>query len=161
MNLAENIIALARQRKIQLGLAESCTGGMIASALTDIPGASAVFGLGLVTYANAAKQRYLSVPEAMIMEHGAVSEQVAAAMVMGLLVANPAIDLGLAVTGIAGPDGGSTDKPVGLVYFGWQLRGNAAMIEKRIFTGNRAAIRAAARDYGLGLLHTELQSDKF
>lgn len=157
MNLAENIIALARQRKIQLGLAESCTGGMIASALTDIPRASTVFGLGLVTYANTAKQQYLSVPEAIIIEYGAVSEAVAAAMVAGLLAANPAIELGLAVTGIAGPDGGSSAKPVGLVYFARQRRGQRAIIEKQIFTGNRADIRAAARDYGLGLLQAELQ----
>lgn len=137
------------QRLQQLGwmlvTAESCTGGLIASACTDLAGSSAWFERGFVTYSNAAKTDLLGVDAALIERFGAVSEPVARAMAQGALLRSPA-QISVAVTGIAGPSGGSTEKPVGTVWFGWSLRGpNGALhtdAEVRRFDGDRAAVRA-------------------
>ena len=112
---AARLIDLLRERKLRLATAESCTGGLIAAVLTEVAGASDVFERGFVTYSNRAKSDVLGVPEAVIARHGAVSEPVAALMAEGALSRAPA-DVAVAVTGIAGPGGGSADKPVGLVH---------------------------------------------
>lgn len=126
-----------------LATAESCTGGLIAGACTDLAGSSAWFERGFVTYSNAAKIELLGVDAALIERFGAVSEPVARAMAQGALLHSPA-QVSVAVTGIAGPSGGSAEKPVGTVWFGWSLRGLGALhtdTEHRRFDGDRAAIR--------------------
>ena len=121
--------------------AESCTGGLIAGACTDLPGSSNWFERGFVTYSNAAKTDMLGVDAALIDAHGAVSEPVARAMAEGALRHVPA-QVSLAVTGVAGPTGGSADKPVGTVWFGWCVKG-VTTTECRRFDGDRAAVRQA------------------
>ncbi len=115
LSLASDVIAKATARNLMIATAESCTGGLISAALTDVPGASHVFTHGFVTYANIAKERQLGVDPAVIAAHGAVSAQVAAQMAKGACQA-AAADAAVSVTGIAGPGGGTPDKPVGLVY---------------------------------------------
>ncbi len=148
---ATALLAACRARGLTVATAESCTGGLIAAALTAIAGSSDVVDRGFVTYSNAAKTAMLGVPEALIAEVGAVSEAVARAMVLGALAASPA-DLAVAVTGIAGPGGGSADKPVGLVWFGAARRGGAAMTERRVFPGDRDAVRRATVLHAFALL---------
>ncbi len=135
--------------------AESCTGGWIAKACTDLPGSSAWFESGFVTYANSAKVRDLGVSLRTLEAHGAVSEPTVREMAMGALRVTGA-DLGVAVTGIAGPDGGSPEKPVGTVWFGIGRRGGSGAIdvvaEEQRFAGSREAIRRACVDYALQLL---------
>lgn len=121
--------------------AESCTGGMIAASCTDLAGSSAWFERGFVTYANAAKTEMLGVNEALIDTYGAVSEPVARAMAMGALTYAHA-QVAIAVTGVAGPSGGSADKPVGTVWFGFNLNGSVTT-EFRHFCGDRAEVRQA------------------
>src|SRR5690349_9455733 len=116
-DLSETILGICREARVKLATAESCTGGMVAAALTDIAGSSDVVERGFVTYSNEAKTELLGVPAAMIAAHGAVSAQVATAMVQGVLARAP-VDLAVSVTGIAGPGGATSGKPVGLVYFG-------------------------------------------
>lgn len=115
IEMAQALLDLCRQKKLTLGLAESCTGGLLAATLTDIPGSSSVFERGFVTYSNEAKQQ-IGVAAATIERYGAVSRETAEAMAKGVL-ANAPVTLAAAITGIAGPDGGSRDKPVGLVHF--------------------------------------------
>jgi len=130
-----------------LATAESCTGGMIAAACTDLAGSSSWFERGFVTYSNAAKTEMLGVPAALIAEHGAVSEPVARAMAQGALL-NSRAQVALAVTGIAGPSGGSADKPVGTVWFAWATP--AGLKSERLrFAGDRAAVRAATLQHSL------------
>ena len=130
--------------------AESCTGGMISSACTDLAGSSQWFELGFVTNSNEAKNEMLGVPKELIDAHGAVSEPVARAMAMGAIEHSHA-DVAVAVTGIAGPTGGSADKPVGMVWFGWSVDGRVAA-EVQHFAGDRAAVRAATVEHALRLL---------
>ncbi len=123
--------------------AESCTGGGIAAAITEVPGSSGWFGYGLVTYANAAKMSLLGVSEETLEREGAVSEAVVRAMAEGAAQVSRA-DLAVAVSGVAGPDGGSDDKPVGTVWLGWaQRRGNGLLSDARLyhFAGDRAGVR--------------------
>jgi len=120
-NLAAQIVDLLKTRNKTVTTVESCTGGLIAGAITSIAGSSAVFETGFVTYSNAAKTTLVGVPENLLQRHGAVSEQVAAAMAEGALLRAGA-DLALSVTGIAGPGGGSAEKPVGMVCFGLSVR---------------------------------------
>jgi nicotinamide-nucleotide amidase len=131
-----------RARGLLLATAESCTGGLIAAALTEIAGSSDVVDRGFVTYSNAAKAEMLGVPAEMIASHGAVSEPVARAMAEGALQRSDAA-VTIAVTGIAGPGGGSPDKPVGTVWFGCACRGDPTVTECRVFPGDRSAIRTA------------------
>jgi len=131
--------ALGQQGAL-LATAESCTGGLIAGACTDLAGSSAWFDRGFVTYSNAAKTDMLGVPAALIATHGAVSEPVARAMAEGA-VAHSAAQVAVAVTGVAGPSGGSAEKPVGTVWFGWCVHGSTHC-ERRHFDGDRAAVRA-------------------
>ena len=124
-------------------VAESCTGGLVAGLLTEMPGISAVFGRGFVTYSNAAKQRDLGVPAALLEEHGAVSEPVAAAMARGAAEAAGA-RLAVAITGIAGPDGGSPEKPVGQVWFATSLDGSVETFRRDFPALGREWVRAVA-----------------
>lgn len=135
-----------------LAVAESCTGGLIAKRITDIAGSSGWFERGLVVYSNQAKQDLLGVTPELLEQSGAVSRECALAMARGLLVMTPA-DWGLAVTGIAGPGGGSPEKPVGLVWLAWSQRGGTVEAEALQLSGSREQIRAAAADAALrGLL---------
>lgn len=143
------------QRKQWLALAESCTGGLIAKQVTDVAGSSAWFERGLVTYSNRAKQELLSVPETLLIEHGAVSEACVLAMVSGLLRNSPA-DWGIAVTGIAGPDGGSAEKPVGTVWLALLHRGGKAEARRYQFDGDRAAVREQTLQAALQWLRQKL-----
>lgn len=140
-----------RTRGLMLATAESCTGGLIAGACTDLAGSSDWFERGFVSYSNAAKTELLGVPAALVAAHGAVSEPVARAMAEGA-VRHSRAQLAVAVTGVAGPGGGSADKPVGTVWFGWTLPGGTHS-EMRRFDGDRAAVRAATVRHALaGLL---------
>lgn len=138
---------LASQRRI-LATAESCTAGGVAFAITQVPGSSAWFDRGVIVYSNEAKQRMLGVPTTYLRDFGAVSEPVARAMAMGALQQGSA-SVALAVTGIAGPDGGTPEKPVGTVCFAWALRREAgaqpwAQTATRLLPGDRAAVRTQA-----------------
>jgi nicotinamide-nucleotide amidase len=132
--------------------AESCTGGLIAALLTEIPGSSAVLERGFVVYSNAAKQELLGVPAKTLASHGAVSQQTAVAMAEGALRASRA-EVAVSVTGIAGPDGGSAEKPVGLVHFACARRGKPTVArEERFGAIGRGAVRLASLRVGLDLL---------
>ena len=145
-NLTQISLRLIQQGHM-LATAESCTGGMIAAACTDLAGASTWFERGFVTYSNAAKTDMLGVPPALIEQDGAVSEAVARAMADGALTHSQA-HVSLAVTGVAGPTGGSEAKPVGTVWFGWCVNGQT-YTEMQHFAGDRAAIRAATVRYAM------------
>ena len=114
-NLESVVVRLLSEKGLHLATAESCTGGLVAKLITDVSGASEVFGMGLVTYANEAKMKLLGVPAAMLEEHGAVSEPVARAMAEGVREVSGS-ELGIGITGVAGPTGGTPEKPVGLIY---------------------------------------------
>jgi nicotinamide-nucleotide amidase len=149
------LIILARQKGATIATAESCTGGMVAVALTDIPGSSDVFERGFVTYSNAAKTAMLGVSLATLAAHGAVSEETAAAMASGALAHAPAT-IAVSITGIAGP-GGSEHKPEGRVCFGVAQAGHPTLTETVNFgPQGRAKVRSAARDHALELLATAL-----
>jgi len=135
-----------------LAVAESCTGGLLAKRITDVAGSSEWFERGLVTYSNRAKQDLLGVTPELLARSGAVSRECAEAMARGLLVMTPA-HWALAVTGIAGPGGGSPEKPVGLVWFAWAQRHGEIEVESQQFSGSREQIREAAAEFALrGLL---------
>ena len=149
--LAEKVLNAFKARGKMLATAESCTGGMVAAALTDIAGSSAVVERGFVTYTNRAKSQMLAVDPALIEGHGAVSSQVAEAMARGAL-AHSATDVAVSITGIAGPDGGTDEKPVGLVWFGLAASGVPTTTDHAVFKGDRAAVRAQATEKALALL---------
>ena len=142
LDAARDLLAALEARRMTLATAESCTGGLIAAALTAIPGSSAVVTRGYVTYSNEAKAEMLGVPAELFGTVGAVSEEVARAMAEGAVRASGA-DLALSCTGIAGPGGATPGKPVGLVFIGCALRGAPARVARRVFPGDRAAVRAA------------------
>lgn len=142
----ERALSLGRtleMAELSLVTAESCTGGWIGKALTDIAGSSSWVDCGFITYTNSAKQRLLGVPVSLLQSHGAVSEPVVRAMAEGALGQSEA-DLSVAVSGIAGPGGGTADKPVGLVWFAWTRRGRETRSESVFFPGDRDAVRRAA-----------------
>jgi nicotinamide-nucleotide amidase len=136
-----------QKRRWLMATAESCTGGMISAACTDLAGSSAWFERGFVTYSNEAKTELLGVDAALIRQHGAVSEEVARAMASGA-VARSRAQVSVAVTGVAGPTGGSAAKPVGTVWFGFQVGGQLTSEMKR-FDGDRAAVRSATVQHAL------------
>jgi nicotinamide-nucleotide amidase len=169
---AAKLIVLCRARGLRIASAESCTGGLVAGLITSIAGSSDVFERGFVTYSNAAKAENLGVDAALIDRFGAVSAEVAQAMAVGLLQRSPA-DVGVSITGIAGPGGGSAEKPVGLVHFGCARRGGSsfesrvissrpnessrsesalALVEKRFGDLGRTEVRLAAVATALDLL---------
>ena len=127
------------EKGITIATAESCTGGKISSTITDVPGSSSIFGYGMVTYSNEAKMKILGVKEETLKRVGAVSEEIAFEMAEGLKNLSGA-DVAVSVTGIAGPGGGSIEKPVGLVYMGLAY-GDQVFIKKNLFSGNRDEIR--------------------
>jgi nicotinamide-nucleotide amidase len=149
--LATDALARCRAAGLTVATAESCTGGLVAACLTEIAGSSDVMERGFVTYANAAKVELLGVAEATLERHGAVSAETAGEMLAGALARSPA-DLVVAITGVAGPGGGSAEKPVGLVYIGVQRRGRDGRVERHVFTGDRAAVREASLRRALNLL---------
>ncbi len=154
--LAQALASALLARHWMLATAESCTGGLIAGACTDLSGSSNWFERGFVTYSNAAKTELLGVPAPLITQHGAVSEAVARAMAEGAL-RHSAAQLAVAVTGVAGPTGGTADKPVGLVWFGFALPGQV-LTEKMQFPGDRAAVRAATVRHALSRLLQQLNT---
>jgi len=149
--LAEKIITQARQRGLTVATVESCTGGLIFAALTDVEGASAVMDRGFVTYSNQAKQEMVAVAPRIIETSGAVSQACAAAMATGGLRAS-GCDIALSVTGIAGPTGGSPEKPVGLVWMSVAKKQGPVQTQKFLFSGSRAEIRQAAILQGLNMI---------
>lgn len=152
----KKIIQAATKKGITITTAESCTGGMLAAALTSISGGSAVFETGFVTYANSAKTKLLGVPAELIKKHGAVSKEVAKAMAEGAREkANATI--AISITGIAGPTGGSAAKPVGTVFIGVATPQNT-IVEKYHFSGNRTQIRKQAMNHALALLYRSIIS---
>jgi nicotinamide-nucleotide amidase len=150
--LARDVLGRARAKGLMIVTAESCTGGLVSAALTEIAGSSDVFDRGFVTYSNGAKTGQLGVDPGLISQHGAVSEPVAAAMAEGALARSDA-GLAVSITGIAGPGGGTTEKPVGLVCFGIARRGGATVAEtKRFGPRSRRYVRAEAAMHALRLL---------
>lgn len=139
---AAALLAALQAKGLTLATAESCTGGLIAAALTAIPGSSAVVTRGFVTYSNEAKRDMLGVPWGVLEGYGAVSEAVARRMAEGALRASGA-GVAVSCTGIAGPGGATPGKPVGLVYIGAARQGDAARVERWVFPGDRTAVRAA------------------
>jgi len=137
---AEHVLDICRRKKLRLVTAESCTGGLIAGALTAIAGSSDVVDRAFVTYSNEAKREMIGVPWDAILGHGAVSEPVARAMAAGALARGNA-EIAVSVTGVAGPGGGTPDKPVGLVHFAAQRAGFEPIVEHHVFPGDRDQIR--------------------
>jgi PncC family amidohydrolase len=154
--LALELKELALRAGVKIGTAESCTGGLIAGAVTSVPGSSAYFYGAIVSYDNSVKMRVLGVPSAVLDSVGAVSSQCAAAMARGA-AERLGVDLAVSVTGIAGPDGGSAEKPVGTVWFGLCDRGRLRT-EVKIFPGSRAEVRARTVCHALELLCDALRS---
>ena len=148
---AEALVARCWDRRLMIATAESCTGGLVAAAITAIAGSSQVLDRGFVTYTNAAKHDMVGVPVEMIAAYGAVSEPVARAMAEGALRHSQA-QIAVSVTGIAGPGGGSADKPVGLVWIGGARRGAETMTVRHVFPGDRSAIRRSAVAAALEML---------
>jgi len=147
--LADRFLKACAQRRILSATAESCTGGMIIALLTDIPGSSSVVDRGFVTYSNEAKREMIGVSAGTLANHGAVSEETAREMARGALEHSHA-GIALAVTGIAGPDGGSPEKPVGLVWFGVAVAGEPVITEKQLFPNlGRDHIRRETVRHGL------------
>ncbi|WP_042887206.1 CinA family protein [Cupriavidus necator] len=143
-------VALA-DKSLMLATAESCTGGLVAAAITDVSGSSGWFERGFVTYSNEAKSTMLGVPAKLIRDHGAVSEEVAHAMAEGALL-NSRAQVSLSITGVAGPNGGTSEKPVGMVCFGWSNR-ITTLTETQRFRGDRGQIRRQAAEHAMrGLL---------
>lgn len=149
---------LLQERSYQIALAESCTGGLLGSMITDVPGSSEYFGAGYITYSNHAKHSMLGVPLELIAEHGAVSAACAEAMAAGARRASGA-DVGIAITGIAGPDGGTAEKPVGTVYIA-VVAPEGALVEKLALRGERAAIRARSAKTAMNLARLLLLGEK-
>ncbi len=142
-DLVEKLSTLLKQKKLKLVTAESCTGGLLSATITHRAGASEVFDRGFITYSNEAKHELLAVPLETLNAHGAVSAQTAEAMAEGALK-NSRAGLAISITGIAGPSGGSHEKPIGLVYFGYTLKGGSTGSTKEIFEGSREEIQVQA-----------------
>ncbi|EHN65563.1 MULTISPECIES: CinA family protein [Comamonas] len=155
--LVRQLAARLTEKGWMLATAESCTGGMIAAACTDLAGSSQWFERGFVTYSNEAKTEMLGVPAELIAKHGAVSEEVVRAMAEGA-IRNSRAQVSIAVTGVAGPSGGSAEKPVGTVWFGWNVDG-CSISELQQFAGGRFAVRAATLRHALAGLLTQLNAD--
>jgi nicotinamide-nucleotide amidase len=157
LTLAQSVLDTWRARGWRLATAESCTGGLVAGALTAIAGSSDVVERGFVAYSNEAKSELLGVPPETIVAHGAVSTETTAAMARGAVARAP-VDFALSVTGIAGPGGATPTKPVGLVLFGLAQRDGTTRTERHIFPGDRSTVRHAALLAALRLLEVEARS---
>ena len=150
-HLAQKIVKLLRLKKMKISLAESCTGGLLASNITSVSGASKIFTLGLVTYSNQSKIKILKVPKKIIIKHGAVSYETCLSMVQNLSKISRS-NISLSITGIAGPKGGTKNKPVGLVYIGIK-KGTKILIRKYLFKSkNRFEIQKASVKSALNLI---------
>jgi nicotinamide-nucleotide amidase len=149
------LLAACRAAGVMIATAESCTGGLIAAVLTAIPGSSDVVDRGFVTYSNEAKTEMIGVPMSLIQSHGAVSEEVARAMADGALARSRAT-IAISVTGVAGPGGGSAEKPVGLVCFGIAGRGQSSVTERRILPGDRTVVRITAVAHAFAMIRARL-----
>jgi nicotinamide-nucleotide amidase len=150
---ARALLELCRKKKLRIATAESCTGGLVAGALTEVAGSSDVFERGFVTYSNDAKQAMLGVPREILARHGAVSRETAQAMATGAMVRAP-VELAVSVTGIAGPQGATPDKPVGLVHFAAASRGGQMIdCEHRYGNIGRTEVRHASVAQALAMLH--------
>jgi nicotinamide-nucleotide amidase len=163
MDLAQNIITAAGEKSVLLATAESCTGGMIAAALTDVPGSSIAVDRGFITYSNAAKTELLDVGTDLITEFGAVSQQVVEAMAEGALrrISAHPLAIAVSVSGVAGPAGGSDEKPVGYVWFGIAIRENDQLTiqsQSAQFSGGRHEVRKAAVIHALEMIADKLQT---
>jgi PncC family amidohydrolase len=150
VTLEEIIGNILQERHLTIASAESCTGGLVAKRITDVSGSSVYFTAGLVTYSNKAKTKFLSVPDEIVEQHGAVSKPVAERMAKGVCDAAEA-DIGLSITGIAGPTGGSPEKPVGTVFIGLAA-GKEAWVKKFLFSGDRRKIRESSSEEALAML---------
>lgn len=151
MRSAETLVALLKARGLTCATAESCTGGGIGAAITTVPGSSDVFLGGVISYANSVKRDVLGVKDETLASHGAVSPETAAQMAEGAKRILSA-DIAVSVTGIAGPGGGSPEKPVGLVWFGIAATGARTRTEKALFQGDRDSVRAKAVVHAIGML---------
>lgn len=158
-NLIETLSRALKAKGIKLVTAESCTGGLLAAAITHKPGASDIFDRGFITYTNQSKMDLLHVAEVVLSSFGAVSAETAEAMAKGALQ-NSNAGLAVSITGIAGPDGGTDKKPVGLVFFGYALKGGSSGSIKCQFEGNRQQIRSAAATKALEHLLTVLEPER-
>lgn len=149
--LAQALVDELRSSAKAVATAESCSGGWVAKAITDIPGSSEVFGYGVVSYSNGAKESLLGVRNQTLLDFGSVSEQTVAEMANGVLRLSGA-DIAVAVSGVAGPDGGSDEKPVGTVWFAWVVRDGANLqveTARQLYAGDRGTIRAATVEHAL------------
>jgi nicotinamide-nucleotide amidase len=150
-SLIEELAKILRENQWRLTTAESCTGGLVAASLTALAGSSEWFERGYVTYSNDSKSEDIGVDAHLIQDHGAVSIQVAKAMAVGAKQSSNS-NIALSITGIAGPTGGSKEKPVGTVCFAWILNNDQMLSETKLFTGNRSEIRDAASEFALSQL---------
>ena len=153
--LAEEVVELLKVDELTVTTAESCTGGLVAARLVDVPGVSEVFKQGFITYSNKAKRKLLNVKKTTLKEVGAVSEKTAREMAKGAILASGA-DAAIATTGIAGPDGGTEEKPVGLVYIAVSVRGQM-YVEEHLFEGDRTEVRESTVQAALALLKKGLE----
>ena len=156
-NFSKKLIQLCIEKGLSISIAESCTGGLIASKLISIPGASKVIDCGLVTYSNKAKQIYLDVPKYELQKYGAVSKQVAELMINGLKNKNNS-DIFISTTGIAGPEGGSKKKPVGTVFHSFNIKKKATLTIKNFYEGSRYKIRLKASIFSINETFKKLNS---
>jgi PncC family amidohydrolase len=151
--VAEIVGGMLQERGLSLATAESCTGGMIGELITAVPGSSAYYVGGVIAYSNEVKAALLGVPAEVLAEHGAVSGAVAEAMAQGIME-RTASDVAVTTTGIAGPGGGTPDKPVGLVFIGLARRGERAVSRRFVFSGNRKDIRLVASHTALEMVQS-------
>jgi len=157
-DLVKELAQLLNEKSMMITTAESCTGGLLSAALTHKPGASSYFDRGFITYSNEAKQELLNVPESTIQTFGAVSEETAQAMAKGALE-NSHASIAISITGIAGPDGGSNEKPVGTVIFGYALKGGSSGCIQKQFSGSREDIQSQSTVTALKSLISILSAD--
>ncbi len=156
IDAAVKLVEICKQKKIKIAVAESCTGGLVASAITAVSGSSAVFDRGFVTYSNDSKIDLLDVSKGSIERHGAVSAEIAEQMVIGAKTKSVA-DIAVSITGIAGPAGSTETKPVGLVFIALRYRGETEVIEN-YFSGNRQGIREQASIKAINMMYSKLLS---
>lgn len=146
--MEEELVEILTKKQYKIATAESCTGGLVAATIVNVSGASEVFQAGFVTYANEAKEKELGVKSETLQTYGAVSEKTAKEMAIGC-AAHAKAQVGISTTGIAGPGGGTAEKPVGLVYIGCAVRSNV-YVEKNLFSGDRQQVRRQAADRAIG-----------
>ena len=159
MGLVEKISFMLKKKGLTVATAESCTGGLIGHTLTNIPGSSAYYDRGVVSYSNRSKMELLDVPRDLLEEYGAVSEQVARAMAEGIRKKS-GVDVGVSSTGIAGPTGGSMEKPVGLVFIGLSTR-RGTVVKRFVFSGDRLSNKESTCEMALQMLFEFLKEEDF